>query len=149
MSPSTHERRSSAVPIAPAPPAAPAFTADDPRIPDATRPRVVRLLALVAEVEGRAAQDPLLAVAATEVRQMRKQHLPQLITSYHDIPPAHRAEIFRKTGRSASYQLNAAIDRMIAKAEALSSLLAAEGISSFADTLRFIDQRYGRDDPMV
>lgn len=128
-------------------PSAPAFSSEDPRLPDAARPRVARLLALAADIEARAAKDPLLASAVIEARQMRDQHLPQLVASYAEIPPAHRAEIFRATGRSASYKLNEAIDRMIAKAEALSRSLAEDDINSFADNLRFIDQRYGSSDP--
>jgi len=135
---------------APAPP--PAATAgigaDDPRIPDATRPRVARLLALIADLEARTGHDPLLAAQATEVRQMRASHLPALVASYADIPPAHRAEIFRRTGRSASYTLNEGVDRMIERAETLSRALAEENIDSFADNLRFIETRYGNKDPL-
>ena len=79
---------------------------------------------------------------------MRDLHLPQLIASYADIPPAHRAEIFRATGRSASYNLNEGLDRMISRAEALSRSLAQEDINSFADNLRFIERRYGNNDPL-
>ena len=126
-----------------------ALTADDPRIPDTTRPKVARLLAMAADIEARADRDPLLGPAATEVRQMRDQHLPQLIASYAEIPPAHRAEIFRTTGRSASYKLNEALDRMAAKIEKLSRDLAQEDINSFADTLRFIEGRYGPGEPTI
>jgi hypothetical protein len=79
---------------------------------------------------------------------MRELHLPQLIASYADIPAAHRAEIFRATGRSASYNLNEGLDRMITRAEALSRSLAQEDINSFADNLRFIERRYGNNDPL-
>ena len=129
-----------------APTAAP-VSADDGRLPDASRPRVAALLATIADIEARAARDPLLASALTEVRQMRDLHLPQLITSYAEIPPAHRAEIFRATGRSASYNLNEGLDRMIDRAQALSRSLAQEDINSFADNLRFIERRYGREEP--
>lgn len=125
----------------------PALSPDDPRLPDASRPKVSRILELAADIEARAARDLLLTEAATEVRQMRDQHLPQLVGSYADIPPAHRAEIFRATGRSASYNLNQALDRMIERAEALSRDLAQEDINSFADNLRFIERRYGKPDP--
>lgn len=133
----------------PPPPASPSLAADDPRLPDTARPRVARLLAIAADIEARAERDPLMAAAVTEVRQMRDQHLPQLVASYAEIPPAHRAEIFRATGRSASYKLNEALDRMLAKSEQLSRSLAQEDINSFADNLRFIDQRYGGNDPTV
>jgi hypothetical protein len=109
---------------------------------------VAKLLALIADIQARGERDPLLASSLTEVRQMRDLHLPQLIASYADIPPAHRAEIFRATGRSASYNLNEGLDRMISRAEALSRSLAQEDINSFADNLRFIERRYGNNDPL-
>ena len=127
----------------------PALSAEDERLPDTSRPKVARLLEMAADIEARGQRDPLLGPAVTEVRQMRDQHLPQLIASYAEIPPAHRAEIFRTTGRSASYKLNEALDRMIAKIEALSRTLAQEDINSFADNLRFIEGRYGSNDPTV
>jgi len=136
------------VPV-PAPAGPPALTADDPRIPDATRPRVARLLALLGDLDARTAADPLLAGAGSEVRQMLDSHLPQLVASYADIPPAHRAEIFRRTGKSASYTLNEGIDRMIERAEALSRTLAQDNLDSFADNLRFIETRYGNRDPLA
>jgi hypothetical protein len=128
--------------------AEPLVTPEDKRLPDASRPRVAKLLALIADIQARGERDPLLASSLTEVRQMRDLHLPQLIASYADIPPAHRAEIFRATGRSASYNLNEGLDRMISRAEALSRSLAQEDINSFADNLRFIERRYGNNDPL-
>jgi hypothetical protein len=120
---------------------------DLPGLPDASRPRAARLLSLVADIEARSRDDALLVSALTEVRQMRDVHLPQLITSYAEIPPAHRAEIFRTTGKSASYNLNAALDRMITRLEVLSRTMAQDDIETFADNLRFIEHRYGSDDP--
>lgn len=137
---------------APAPPRAeppaPAITADDPRLPDTSRPLVARLIALIADIEVRSQGDVLMASALTEVRQMRDSHLPRLIESYAEIPPAHRAEIFRQTGRSASYNLNQGFERMIARVEALSRTLAQGDLDSFADNLKFIETRYGSDDPL-
>jgi hypothetical protein len=141
-------------PATPAPPPpraeppAPAVTADDPRLPDASRPLVARLLALIADVEARTQHDALMVSAVTEVRQMRDSHLPRLIESYAEIPPAHRAEIFRQTGRSASYNLNQGFERMIERVETLSRTLAQEDLDSFADNLKFIENRYGKDDPL-
>jgi hypothetical protein len=145
-------REQAGAPPAPEPadaPAPPALSADDPRLPDTARPRVARLLAIAADVEARGARDALLVTAVTEIRQMRDRHLPQLVASYAEIPPAHRAEIFRATGRSASYNLDEALERMIAKAEAISRALAQEDINSFAANLRFINQRYGAADPFA
>lgn len=136
------------VPALPATPPTAPLSVDDPRLPDASRPRIGRLLALIGDIEARSQDDPLLVSALTEVRQMRDNHLPQLVRSYAEIPPAHRAEIFRQTGRSASYNLNAAFDRMIERLESVSHSLAQEDLDSFANNLRFIEQRYGRDDPL-
>lgn len=123
------------------------FSADDPRLPDASRPLVARMLALIADIEARTQDDSLMVSALAEVRQMRDSHLPRLVSSYAEIPPEHRAEIFRKTGRSASYNLNQGFEKMVARLETLSRSLAQEDLDSFADNLRFIDHRYGSDDP--
>ena len=121
----------------------PGLRPDDPRLPDAAKLRVARLVALAVDVEERARGDALLAAALVEVRQMRHQHLPRLVASYAEIPAAHRAEVFRRTGRSASYDLNSALDHMIARMESLSRSLAQGDIDSFSDNLRFIEDRYG------
>ncbi|WP_328598537.1 hypothetical protein [Croceibacterium xixiisoli] len=128
--------------------AEPAINAEDPRLPDTSRPLVARLLVLVADIEARTQDDALMVSALTEVRQLRDRHLPLLITSYAEIPASHRAEIFRTTGHSASYNLNQGIEKMIARLETLSRSLAQEDIDSFSDNLRFIDHRYGSDDPL-
>jgi hypothetical protein len=133
---------------APEPTPLPPLTAEDERLPNASRPRVAKLLASIADIEARADADPLLASAIIEVQQMRDVHLPRLLASYADIPPAHRAEIFRATGRSASYEFNAALDRMLDRAAALSRSLAQQDINDFAANLRFIERRYGSDDPL-
>ncbi|WP_448663672.1 hypothetical protein ACG3SL_03075 [Sphingomonas sp. CJ20] len=135
-------------PEPPATPSAPTLSADDPRLPDASRPTVARLLALIADIEARTRDDALLVSALTEVRQMRDTHLPRLIESYAEIPASHRAEIFRQTGRSASYNLNQGFEKMVARLETLSRSLAQEDLDSFADNLRFIEHRYGKDDPL-
>lgn len=125
--------------------ALPSIDPDDPRLPDASRPRVARLVSLIADIEARSQDDPLLVSASIEVQQMRDSHLPQLVRSYAEIPATHRAEIFRRTGRSASYNLNEALDRMVSRLETLSKSMAQGDIDSFADNLRFIERRYGGD----
>jgi hypothetical protein len=109
-----------------------AISPDDERLPDASRPRVAQLVSLIADIEARARDNSLMVSA---------------LASYAEIPPAHRAEIFRTTGRSASYNLNEALDRMVTRAETLSRLMAQDDIDSFADNLRFIEQRYGDNGP--
>lgn len=127
---------------------APKFSAEDPRLPDASRPIVARMLGLIADIEARTQDDSLMVSALAEVRQMRDSHLSRLVTSYAEIPAEHRAEIFRKTGRSASYNLNQGLEKMVARLETLSRSLAQEDLDSFADNLRFIDHRYGSEDPL-
>jgi len=129
-------------------PPVPPVSTEDPRLPDASRPLVARLLGLIADIEARTHDDVLMVSALTEVRQMRDSHLPRLIESYAEIPASHRAEIFRQTGRSASYNLNQGFEKMIARLETLSRNLAQEDLDSFADNLRFIENRYGKDDPL-
>ncbi len=129
-------------------PVVPSISAEDARLPDASRPLVARMLALIADIEARTQDDAMMVSALTEVRQMRDSHLPRLVDSYAEIPASHRAEIFRETGRSASYNLNQGFEKMIARLETLSRSLAQEEIDSFADNLRFIEHRYGKDDPL-
>lgn len=128
--------------------AQPPLSIDDPRLPTASKSRMVRLIALISDLEARGDESGALASTHAEVRQMRDVHVPRLIASYAEIPREHRAEIFRSTGQSASYNLNAGLDRMIARLEQLSRTLAQDDIDGFADNLRFIEQRYGRDDPL-
>ena len=135
-------------PAAPAAPAIPSLSVDDPRLPSASRERMARLIALIADIEARGDADPGSATAHAEVRQMRDVHVPALIASYAEIPPAHRAEFFRRNGRSASYDLNAGFDRLIERLEVLSRALAQDNLDSFADNLRFIETRYGGTDPL-
>lgn len=132
----------------PAAPVLPELSADDPRLPTASKGRIAQLIVLISDIEGRRDVDGGLASTRAEVRQMRDIHVPRLIASYAEIPPQHRAEIFRTTGQSASYSLNAGLDRVIARLEHLSRSLAQDDIDGFADNLRFIEQRYGRDDPL-
>ena len=127
----------------------PGLSIDDPRVPTASKSRVARLIALISDLEARGDANGALASTQAEVRQMRDVHAPRLISSYAEIPREHRAEIFRSTGQSASYNLNAGLDRMIARLEQLSRTLAQDDIDGFADNLRFIEQRYGRDDPLA
>lgn len=136
------------LPVQPATVAAPALSSDDPRLPSASRDRITRLIELISDIDGRRAAEGGLEPIRAEVRQMRDVHVPRLIASYAEIPPQHRAEIFRSTGQSASYNLNAGLDRVIARLEHLSRSLAQGDIDGFADNLRFIEQRYGREDPL-
>lgn len=127
----------------PAAAAATPFDYSDPRIPHASRSHVAKVLALIAEIEatasGAAGWNPLLV----EIRQLSEVHLPKLIKSYIDIPAAHRTEIFRRTGRSASFLLNEGLEKMYGRLHAMSLSLAQGNIDAFTSNMSFIDLRYG------
>jgi len=89
----------------------PALSIDDPRLPTASKSRMARLIALISDLEARGDGNVAFASTHAEVRQMRDVHVPRLIASYADIPREHRAEIFRSTGQSASYNLNVRLRR--------------------------------------
>ncbi|MFS0737908.1 hypothetical protein ABC347_12730 [Sphingomonas sp. 1P06PA] len=138
--------RAPATPPAPAPSSAP--DPDDPRIPDASRAKVRAVLELIADLESRISDDSLAAGTRVDLDQMRSVHMPRLIQSYVDIPAAHRSEIFRRTGRSASYVLNDGLDVMAERLRAMSKSLAQGNIDAFTDNMRFIDSRYGSRSPL-
>jgi hypothetical protein len=131
-----------------APPPAPTIDEDDARIPDASRQKLRSVRALIADLEKRGGNEGLGSTLLIDLRQMREVHLPRLIQSYIDIPPAHRSEIFRKTGRSASYVLNDGLDTMAERLQAMSRSLAQGNLDAFTDNLRFIDSRYGDGSPL-
>lgn len=118
------------------------FDFDDPRIPDVSREKVALIRSLVGDLEARSAQRGLSAELA-ELRRLRTTHLPKLLQSYVEIPPEHRAEVFRETGRSASYMLNERLDRMTGRLRDISAMLARGHLDAFAENMRFIDVRYG------
>ena len=114
----------------------------DDRIPAASLERVEQIRALVLDLESRAADQNLLTELA-ELDRLRTTHLPKLLQSYVDIPPEHRAEVFRETGRSASFLLNERLDKMIARLGEISAMLARGQINAFRENMHFIDARYG------
>ncbi len=125
----------------------PHFTFDDKddAIPPASRERLALCRALIEDIGPRAATEPAWSPVLAELTQMTDQHLPKLIRSYLEIPPQHRAEIFRKTGRSASYVLNDGLDKIIARLREISLHLAQDTLNSFTANTDFIDRRYGDD----
>ncbi len=138
--------RPATVPPAPELPPAPPFDYRDPRIPDASRDRIRTILALIAEIASGAANEEIFSPVIIEIHQISDVNLPALVKSYIEIPASHRAEIFRKTGRSASYLLNDALDKLRERLNAMSLSLAQGNIDAFTSTMRFIDMRYGAND---
>ena len=119
------------------------FDYSDGRIPDASRSHIEKVLELIAEIQSAAAADATWHPMLIEIRQISEVHLPKLIGSYVDIPAAHRAEIFRTTGRSASFLLNDGLDKLAVRLRAMSRSLAQGNIDAFASAMHFIEMRYG------
>jgi len=135
-------------PPAPAPAEPPvAVEYEDERIPEGAKERIRRLLACLHEVETLMAREQIPGFSKIDMEQMRDLHLPKLVKSYVDIPPAHRAEIFRKTGKSAVIILNESLDRMQGRMDELMRNLAQNDIDAFTNNTRFIGQRYSDDNP--
>ena len=139
----------SPVPPVPAPPAVPPieFDYEDDRIPTGAKEKVRRILACLKEVDALMEREQAPGSTQTDIRQMREQHLPKLVRSYIDIPPAHRSEIFRKTGKSASFVLEDSLDQMQAKIDEIMRNLAQHDLDAFTDNTRFIKERYTSSNP--
>ncbi len=121
------------------------FDLDDPRIPDNSRKLVQTIRDLITDIDKRAAQQAEFCPNGIEIRMMRDVHLPKMLISYIEIPEQHRAEIFRKTGRSASYMLHEGLKKMEDRLTAMSTSMAQGNIDTFTSNLRFIESRYGEE----
>ena len=119
---------------------------EDKAVPVGARERIRRILACLHEIESVMAREQIPGFSRIDVEQMRDQHLPALVKSYINIPPAHRSEIFRKTGKSASYILDESLDQMQAKIDEILRNLAQSDIDAFTNNTRFIGQRYADED---
>lgn len=118
---------------------------EDVRVPDTARAHVRRILACLLEVEAAMTREQVPGFSRIDLEQMRDHHLPKLIKSYIDIPSAHRSEIFRKTGKSASFILNESLDKMQARVDEIMKNLAQHDIDAFTNNIQFIGQRYKDD----
>jgi len=127
-------------------PKAPAVRVDynDPRVPGPAKDRVQRILACMEEVGRAMDREGVPGFSRSDMIQMREQHLPKLVKSYIDIPEAHRPEIFRKTGKSASFILNESLDQMQARLDEILRNLAQHDIDAFSHNARFVGQRYSQ-----
>lgn len=136
-------------PAPPPPVATPAPTMDyaDNRIPTGAKERIARILNTLAQVEAAMAREPIPGITAIDLVQLRDQHLPTLVKSYIDIPPAHRSEIFRKTGKSASFILDEGLDQMQHRVDDIMRNLAQQDIDAFTNNTRFIGERYAGNNP--
>lgn len=93
------------------------------------------------EIERQASMTTAGRDALEEARRIEKVYLPQLLNSYFDIGEAHRVQVFRSTGKSASFLLNDRIDTLISQLAAISQQFAMGRIDAFSMNLGFIDQR--------
>lgn len=118
----------------------------DDRIPQQARERVRTILVRLAEVEQALRREAAPHLSAIDVAQMRDAHLPTLIRSYVDIPAAHRSEIFRRTGRSASFVLMESLDQMLRHLDVTLHDLARHDIDAFTTNIRFIAQKFSDGD---
>lgn len=123
------------------------FDYDDDRIPKGAREKVQAILAALSEVEAMMDREQVQAVSRTEIELMRDEHLPKLVKSYIDIPSAHRSEIFRKTGKSASFILEESLDTMRGRIDEIARNLAQHDLDAFSSNAAFISRRYSDNDP--
>jgi len=132
------------------PPTSPAPAADDTscddRLPDSSLAKVREIRRMLGELDQRAKERSLFD-ETLELQRLRAQHLPSLLRSYADIPPEHRAEIFREHGRSASFLLNERLDKIVDRLEEMSRQLARGNLDAFSENIRFVDTKYGASSP--
>lgn len=114
----------------------------DGRLPPSSLDRVLAIRGMSADLESRARSVGLIQ-EMIELQRLRSSHLPLLLQSYVEIPAEHRAEVFRETGRSASFLLNERLDRILARLHEMSRQLARGNIDAFTENIRFVDTRYG------
>ncbi len=129
-----------------APVTAPAFDYTDDRIPPTAQASAARILASIDAVEKAMDRESIPSFSRVDTNQMRDVHLPKLIQSYIDIPADHRSEIFRKTGRSASFLLDQSLATMQNRVDEILRNLAQHDIDAFTNNTQFIGQRYADDD---
>lgn len=137
------------LPSVPAAPAIPPVQVDyeDSRIPASAKDRIRRIQACLHEVEAALTREDMPGFSRIDIDQMREQHLPKLVKSYIDIPEAHRSEIFRKTGKSASFILNDSLEQMQSKIDTILRNLAQKDIDAFTNNIKFVDERYADQNP--
>ncbi|HYW14670.1 MAG TPA: hypothetical protein VE891_00760, partial [Allosphingosinicella sp.] len=129
---------------APEPPPDDVFV--DERLPQSSLDRVLAIRSLSADLEQGCRNGGLMG-EMIELQRLRTSHLPLLLRSYVSIPPDHRAEVFRETGRSASYLLNERLDKILGRLHEMSRQLARGNLDQFTQNIRFVDMNYGSNGP--
>lgn len=134
-------------PVAPLAATSPiAFNYDDERIPPSAKAKALLILASIEAVEKAMVREQVPSFSRVDTAQMRDVHLPQLIQSYIDVPLEHRDEIFKRTGKSASFHLGASLDKLQDRVNTMLRDLAEHDIAAFTNNTRFIEERYSNDD---
>lgn len=134
-----------AAPVSPTPPAV-VFDYSDERIPLAAKAKAEQILRSIKEVEFAMEREQVPSFKRVNIHQMRDHHLPQLLQSYIDVPAAHRTEIFRKTGKSASFLLGNSLDKLQERVDTILRDLAQHDIDAFTNHTQFIDERYSNNE---
>ncbi|WP_240700580.1 hypothetical protein [Sphingobium sp. MP9-4] len=143
-SPSTKPTNAISAAATPLPPAI--IDYEDERVPGPAKDRIRRIHACLQQVEAAMERETIPGFSRVDVEQMRSHHLPKLVKSYIDIPALHRSEIFRKTGKSASFILNESLDKMQSRIDEILRNLAQHDIDAFTQNTQFIGQRYADED---
>lgn len=143
---SGEEERSAEASPAPAAGALPDDISYGGRLPESSQGLVRQINALLIELEQRA-EGRSLVVETIELQRLKAVHLPSLLQSYVEIPPEHRAEVFRETGKSASFLLNERLGKILARLTEMSRELARGNLDAFTAKIRFIDMRYDTASP--
>ena len=123
------------------PPEASEATDFDERLPESSLARVLTIRAMITDLEQRANENCLFD-ETLELERLKAKHLPRLLQSYVEIPTEHRTEIFRETGKSASFLLNERLDKIHDRLREMSLQLARGNLDDFVSNIRFVDSQY-------
>jgi hypothetical protein len=83
------------------------------------------------------------APALAQVRQLVGEHLPNLVKSYTDIPPALRKEAH--AGTSPDQQLTESLGKISGEITSVTRQLAEGQLDALAIQTRYLDYKYGED----
>jgi hypothetical protein len=121
-----------------------------PKVPGKCQEKAAAILAQIEVLAPRLATRGPADAYVVEVSRLRHIHLAELLQRYIDIPEEHRAEIFRRTQKSASFHLAASLDVMAARLAEISRIQAQGILDQFTDSTRFVDDHYGQaNDPFA
>lgn len=111
------------------------------RVPQSAYQRVLAIREQIGALE-KASAERGMQTERDELERIKSTHLPRLLQSYIEIPAEHRAEVFRETGKSASFLLCDSLDKMLGRLHDISAQIARGNITTFAENIRFVDLYY-------